>query len=407
MDPATQALWLAEALALAHLAGPIICTYLLSIGVQLVTQIVVGHVSPDALAAAALATMFAHAFGLSIILGCAAACDTLCSQAFGARNYARAGMVAYQGCFIGLLLVVLVGLSWWNLAPPFFALMGQDEDIAALSVQYLRLLLWGLPATALFETMKKPLLAAGMPLPPLFFSALSLVSATILSVVLVYSTPLGFWGAPIASSISTWFALVSLVLYLRNHRAVHAGLARVLPAVAAAPEAAAAPPGGAGAGAQGARAAWGQEEAAGTGLAAAAAAAGGIDDGAISLACGAEEAVAAAPAPEAAAPAPEAAAPAAETAAPREEDAAHLPYHDLLDIMFPQPTAEIFHWQGVREYLALGAPSALMLMVEWGSYEMLSLSECEGENPIRLSSPSTHEAHKPLSPLLPPFKSRA
>jgi len=81
-----RAEYLAEAKALCLLAGPIIVTFLLSIGINVAVQILVGHLSASYLASAALASMFANAFGLSIVLGCASSCDTLGSQAFGAQN---------------------------------------------------------------------------------------------------------------------------------------------------------------------------------------------------------------------------------------------------------------------------------------------------------------------------------
>ena len=362
MNAATQLLWVEEAKKLTILASPIILTYLLSISIQLTTQIIVGHVSSVALAAAALATMFAHSFGLSIILGTASALDTLCSQAFGARNYFRVGQVAYLGCAVGLALCAAVGVAWYALAGPFFGLMGQDGEIASLSTHYLRLLLFGLPAQTLFETLKKPLTSANLPLVPLLFSAQGLLCAGALGYLFVYHTPLSLWGAPIAAAISHWLCLASLILYLRNHRWLHAlvglppgGQAEGAGAPAAAPAAAAVE------GAEDERAGRAQG-----GLAAQSSAPADLD----SAVCvqPLEGAGAAGAAAEAAhGPAGSAAAPAALVEPP------HPPYHDLLDQLFPMPTLEVCTLAGLREYLVLGAPGALMLFVEWGSYEGLTL----------------------------------
>ena len=367
-DAPLQALWAAEARALAFLACPIILTYLLSVGVQLAVQIIVGHVSSDALAAAALATMFAHAFGLSIILGAASACDTLCSQAFGARNYARVGVVAYQGCLLGLGLCVLVAAGWWWLAGPFFSLMAQDAGISDLSVQYLRLLILGLPAQTMMETLKKPLNAANMPLPPLLFSAFGLLCAALLGYALVYLSPLSFWGAPVASAVSHWLSLLGLVLYLRNHRAFHS----YLPGGSDASDGGASTTAAAAAEAPG-RATGGEGEQVGAqgGLAQQAAALG--HEGAAAEAetgvLGLPIAAAVAPPPP---PPPPAEAPAAAPA--KQEEPPHPAFHDLLDQLFPVPAfADVVSLKGAREYALLGAPGALALMVEWGSYESLNL----------------------------------
>lgn len=355
MNAATQLLWVAEARHLCILASPIILTYLLSISIQLTTQVIVGHVSSDALAAAALATMFAHSFGLSIILGTASALDTLCSQAFGARNYHRVGQVAYLGCMVGLALCAAVGVAWYALAGPFFGLMGQDGEIAQLSTHYLRLLLFGLPAQTLFETLKKPLTSANLPLVPLLFSAQGLLCAGTLGYLFVYHTPLSLWGAPIAAAISQWLCLASLVLYLRNHRWLHTQVGL--------------PPGGEGGQAEGAGApaaapaavveGGGEDERAGKaqgGLAAQSSSPADLDSAVCVLPLEGAGAADSAPAP-----------------APVVVEPPHPPFHDLLDQLFPMPTLEVLTVAGLREYLVLGGPGALMLFVEWGAYEFLTL----------------------------------
>lgn len=131
-----RAVW-GEFLELAHLAGPIVLMYLTSIGVAFTSQVLVGHVSSTHLAAAALATMFSNATGLSIVLGCAASCDTLCSQAFGAKNYPRVGLVAYRGVFVGLAMSIFVGALWVFGAGPFFRAMDQDEELISLATAYI------------------------------------------------------------------------------------------------------------------------------------------------------------------------------------------------------------------------------------------------------------------------------
>ncbi len=99
-------------------------------------------------------------------------------------------------------------------------------------------------------------------------------------------------------------------------------------------------------------------------------------------AAAAAEAPAAADTPATVAEAPRAAE-AAEAAAadapapaepPKQQEPPHPAYHDLLDQLFPVPTfAEVTCLKGAREYALLGAPGALALMVEWGSYESLNL----------------------------------
>ena len=352
--PPTRADVWVEFLALSELAGPIIVMYFFSIGVAFISQVLVGHVSSTHLAAAALATMFANATGLSLVLGCAASCDTLCSQAFGAGNYARVGMVAYRGVFVGLVMSLFVGALWLLGAAPFFRAMGQDEALIALATEYIKCLLVGLPAQVSFELLKKPFLCANMTAQPLFFSALSMALAGVMGYAAVYGSGDGFYlGAPLAASLSYWLCLALLLAYTRWHRGAHRALGALLRPCGggrAAATAAAADDddGGAGAAEWGV-APWAPEPRCGD----AAARRRGS--------CG-TEAPAAALLPAAAAPAP----PPPPPPPP--------PFHELLDALWPAPTAAgVLSPPGLLEYVRMGVPSAAMLFVEWGSYEVLAV----------------------------------
>lgn len=342
-----RAVW-GEFLELAHLAGPIVLMYLTSIGVAFTSQVLVGHVSSTHLAAAALATMFSNATGLSIVLGCAASCDTLCSQAFGAKNYPRVGLVAYRGVFVGLAMSIFVGALWVFGAGPFFRAMDQDEELISLATAYIRTLLWGLPAQVSFELLKKPFLSANFTLQPLLFSALSMALTGFLGYLFVYVFENGYLGAPAAACVSYWLCLALLLLYTRFHRHAHRALAaartlccgRAPPAPAPAPAgAAAADDGGIG------LAEWGVPPWGGSSRAAEA-------PGAALLPSGAP------PPPLPPAPPPPASPPA---------------FHDLLDALWPPLTLEVLSPAGLLEYVRIGLPSAAMLFVEWGSYEVLAV----------------------------------
>ena len=64
-----------EFLLLAALALPVILTNLLGFSHTIIGQILVGHVSAEALASATLANMLCNALGMSVIIGCSSACS--------------------------------------------------------------------------------------------------------------------------------------------------------------------------------------------------------------------------------------------------------------------------------------------------------------------------------------------
>lgn len=69
-----------EAKKQALLAAPVTITFLLNKSVNIVSVLVVGHLSPAELAAASLAHSLANVLGNSLIAGLASGLSTLCGQ---------------------------------------------------------------------------------------------------------------------------------------------------------------------------------------------------------------------------------------------------------------------------------------------------------------------------------------
>lgn len=202
------------------LAAPIITTYLLSFATPTASALIVGRVGATALAAAALGNMAVNAGANSIVLGTASACDTLISQAFGAKNYARVGIITQRGIAISLMLCIPLAIMLWN-THSFFIALGQDEEVAELATNYVRYLLLGLPASFTYEILKKHVQNVGIVTPPLVANTVGLCVSAGLSALLVFGSPLGFLGAPIATSISQWTMCCIMLIYFRWHTLIH------------------------------------------------------------------------------------------------------------------------------------------------------------------------------------------
>jgi Na+-driven multidrug efflux pump len=382
-----------EFIVLATLALPIILTYLLGFLQAVIGQMLVGHVSAEALAAAQLSNMMMNALGMSVIIGCSSAVDTLASQAFGARNLPRVGHVLQRGVTVSFALCVPVSVLFL-FAGDVLGALGQDPGVVELAGEYIKVLIAAIPALCAFEVVKKFLTNVGAPSVPLVLTVLGTLVNLVSGIFLVYFTPLGFLGAPVALVIGSYVMLGASVAYLRGHRAVHAamrayGLGALVPgstlaesaaaaeaAAAAAAAAAMVPAAAAAATAAPPKAPVASAEAATRSLVAAAAAdasasAGQFDDVLDSSAATAAPALA----PAAAAAAAFASAPAAvDVAAPAAETRPPLPtdMDDILDATL-QDFSFAVALSGWREYLALGMPSALMLFFEWASYEVTAV----------------------------------
>ena len=83
----TPKLWLAEFLLLLRGSVPVILAYTLQNSLQTVSVLVVGRLSPEALATAAFSYMFAMSTAWLIALGGSTALDTLASSTYtGSKN---------------------------------------------------------------------------------------------------------------------------------------------------------------------------------------------------------------------------------------------------------------------------------------------------------------------------------
>ena len=130
-----------------RVAWPTAVATLLRAGTQQVTVMFVGHlVGAQALGAVALGTMWVNISGLSIVFGGMSALDTLCSQAYGAKNYKLVGLWAQRGLVIIWCLCIPIFFLWFFGASPILHLIGIGEEQAALAQDFTRIqCLWMLP----------------------------------------------------------------------------------------------------------------------------------------------------------------------------------------------------------------------------------------------------------------------
>ncbi|RYY33609.1 hypothetical protein EON62_04080, partial [archaeon] len=165
-------------------------------------------------------------------------------------------------------------------------------------------------AAAVYEVLKKHMQALNIMVPAMVIQAISVCISAVAGVVLVFYTPAGFIGAPIAVCIAQWSMLLLTVLYFRRHRAINTAVRRT------------------------ALARWYARVTASSDHAPVDVAAGG-DGG-----------------------------------APQSGVITHI--DDLLDATMPTVSLEEVR-KGWKEFLSLGLPSAAMLMGEWCAFEAAAI----------------------------------
>lgn len=91
-----------------------------------------------ALAAAGLGTMWMNVTGSAILIGVISALETLVSQAHGARNYPRIGILLQRSILINTVLCIPIGFMWF-FCGDILLLLKQEPNVAQLAGHYVKL----------------------------------------------------------------------------------------------------------------------------------------------------------------------------------------------------------------------------------------------------------------------------
>ena len=160
-DKPTSKLVLGEFIVLLKGSIPVVLAYTLQNSLQTASVLIVGRRSPEDLATAAFAYMFAACTAWLIALGGTTAMDTLCSSTFtGSKNPHDLG-VLLQRAFIILGLFYIPACLLWIFSEPVFLALGQNAQISRDSARFLSCLVPGGLGYIYFEAMKKYLQAQG------------------------------------------------------------------------------------------------------------------------------------------------------------------------------------------------------------------------------------------------------
>lgn len=197
-----------------YVAGPLICVGLLQYSLLLVSNMFVGHLGELQLASASIASSFAGVTGTSLIYGMASALETLCGQAYGAKQYHMLGIYLQRAVIVLYVVSIPISIVWWNMGH-VLRFLGQDPVISEMAGQYARCLIPFLFSVSTFHPLVKFLQTQSVVLPMPLFSILTLIIHIPFCYFLVYKTSLGFLGAAIAGSISNWLDVLWLVLYIK------------------------------------------------------------------------------------------------------------------------------------------------------------------------------------------------
>ncbi|KAM0827634.1 hypothetical protein ACQ4PT_068053 [Festuca glaucescens] len=144
----------------------------------------------------------------------ATALDTLCGQAYGARQYHLLGIYKQRAMLILTLVSVPVAVLWFYTGSVLL-LVGQDEDIAMEAGTYARWMIPALFAYGLLQCQVRFLQTQNIVLPVMLSAAPTALFHLPICCLLVHGLGLGSKGAALSNAISFWINVVILAVYVR------------------------------------------------------------------------------------------------------------------------------------------------------------------------------------------------
>ena len=214
--------WRIEAQALITLAWPLVLTNLTQTAMTAVDVILIGRLSPEALAASALGVNLFFAF-MIFAIGVVMSTAPIIARELGRRKHAVRDVrrTFRQGLWSAVAVTIPIWIFLW-FTEPVLLFLRQDPKLAALAGEYLRSLEWALlpflfyiVLRSLVSAMERPLSAFWIGLGGVIFNA---VAAWLLIFGNLGFPKLGLVGAGIATTVACTLMCLALAAYITFER---------------------------------------------------------------------------------------------------------------------------------------------------------------------------------------------
>ncbi|KAG6764715.1 hypothetical protein POTOM_032198 [Populus tomentosa] len=197
------------------LAGPAIFTTLCQYSLGAITQLLAGHVGTLDLAAVSVENSVISGFSFGIMLGMGSALETLCGQAYGARQLDMLGIYMQRSWVILNATAVILTL-FYVFAGPFLKLIGQTAEISQAAGMFSVWMIPQLFAYAVNFPIAKFLQAQSKMMAMAAIGAVALVFHAVFSWLLMLKLGWGLVGAAVVLNASWWFIVIAQLLYIFN-----------------------------------------------------------------------------------------------------------------------------------------------------------------------------------------------
>ncbi|CAH8269117.1 unnamed protein product [Arabidopsis lyrata] len=205
------AVW--ESKLLWTLSGASIVVSVLNYMLSFVTVMFTGHLGSLQLAGASIATVGIQGLAYGIMLGMASAVQTVCGQAYGARQYSSMGIICQRAMVLHLAAAFLLSFLYWY-SGPILKAMGQSVAIAHEGQIFARGMIPQIYAFALACPMQRFLQAQNIVNPLAYMSLGVFLLHTLLTWLVTNVLDFGLLGAALILSFSWWLLVVANGLYI-------------------------------------------------------------------------------------------------------------------------------------------------------------------------------------------------
>jgi MATE family multidrug resistance protein len=219
---------LAVALDTVKLAAPIFISRLSWVAMKTMDAALLGHVSADALAAAALSDLYTMS---TMVLVKGRVLGVFVGQAVGANNPRLAGI------YLQTAIIVLGGLSMlfmlsWALTEQVWLALGQGEKLSCMAGYYARILALSILGDGLFSQLSRFFSAQRIMYPEVLASTVGMVLHLALGLVFVLGIPFpdfdgyGFQACPIVTTTVVYIQVFTcgMSISIGNDCISHAGV---------------------------------------------------------------------------------------------------------------------------------------------------------------------------------------
>jgi MATE family multidrug resistance protein len=209
-----QTTWRREAKVLVRYSAPLMLTFILQSSLTLTSVFTVGHIGKIELGAVSLGSMTANITGYAVYHGLATSLDTLCAQAYGSGRKKLVGLQLQRMVFF-LWAITIPIAAVWLAGSRILGLIVPEKETAELAGLYLRVLVFGAPGYALFESAKRYVQAQGRFAATMYVLLIAAPLNVFLHWLLVWRLGWGFIGCPIAVVATETLMPIMLFLYVR------------------------------------------------------------------------------------------------------------------------------------------------------------------------------------------------